>query len=93
MLNKIKGLNKTDNRTKLLIYNSSIMLIVKGLSILLSFFILPITIGYVSSSTYGVWLTISSIISWISFFDVGINNGLLNKFAECRAINDNIFLL
>lgn len=90
MLNKIKGLNKTDNRTKLLIYNSSIMLIVKGLSILLSFFILPITIGYVSSSTYGVWLTISSIISWISFFDVGINNGLLNKFAECRAINDNI---
>lgn len=86
------NINKGDinYRTKALVYNSSIMLVVKGLNILLSLFILPLTIGYVTSTTYGVWLTISSIISWISFFDIGINNGLLNKFATCRAIGDDI---
>lgn len=59
------------------------MFILKGISILCSFFMVPITIGYVSSYEYGIWLTISSLIAWLSFFDIGIGNGLRNKFIEC----------
>lgn len=54
----------------------------KGISIFLSLVIVPITIDYISPYQYGVWVTISSIIGWLSFFDIGFGNGLKNKFVE-----------
>lgn len=65
------------------------MLIIKGVSILLSLLLLPMTLDYVDSETYGIWLTISSMVAWVSFFDVGLSNGLKNKLAEALA-NDAI---
>jgi O-antigen/teichoic acid export membrane protein len=44
--------------------------------------LVPITIDYLDVVNYGVWLTISSFISWFSFFDIGLGNGLRNKFTE-----------
>lgn len=61
------------------------MLFIKGASILCGLLIIPLTLNYVDSETYGVWLTLSSMIAWISFFDIGINNGLRNKLAEAFA--------
>ncbi|MHC1732999.1 MAG: MATE family efflux transporter [Bacteroidales bacterium] len=37
------------------------------------------------ASEYGVWLTLSSIVGWFVFFDVGLTHGLRNKFAEAKA--------
>lgn len=48
----------------------------------------PLTIHYVSTEKYGIWLTISSIIAWFSFFDIGLGNGLKNKLAQALANND-----
>jgi O-antigen/teichoic acid export membrane protein len=59
----------------------------KGLSILLSLVIVPLTINYVSPYQYGLWLTLSSVIGWLSFFDIGFGNGLRNKFIEAIASN------
>jgi O-antigen/teichoic acid export membrane protein len=59
--------------------------IIKGLSIAISLVLVPLTINYVNPSRYGIWLTLSSIISWFSFFDIGFGNGLRNKFAEALA--------
>ena len=50
--------------------------------------LVPMTIHYVDEQTYGIWLTLSSIVSWLSFFDIGINNGLRNKLGESIANND-----
>jgi len=61
---------------------------IKVISILLSLLMLPITIGYVDADSYGVWLTLSSIVGWASFFNFGLNNGLRNKLTESLAIND-----
>lgn len=60
-------------------------LIIKGISIVISFITLPITLNYVDSATYGVWLTLSSIVGWFVFFDIGLTQGLRNKFAEAKA--------
>ncbi len=46
------------------------------------------TINYVSPAQYGIWLTISSIISWLNFFDVGFGNGLRNKLAHSLAVGE-----
>lgn len=57
----------------------------KGLGILLSLIIVPMTITYLSPERYGVWIALSSIIGWLSFFDIGFGNGLRNKFVEAIA--------
>lgn len=68
--------------------NISVSFVCKGLTILTSFLIVPLTLGYVGKVEYGIWMTISSIISWFSFFDIGLGNGLRNKLAEALAKND-----
>jgi O-antigen/teichoic acid export membrane protein len=57
----------------------------KGFSIAISLFLVPITIHYVNPTRYGIWLTLSSIVGWFNFFDIGLGNGLRNKFAEAVA--------
>jgi O-antigen/teichoic acid export membrane protein len=64
-------------------------LFIKGFSIAISLVFLPITLNYVDSSVYGVWLTLSSIVGWFVFFDIGLTQGLRNKFAEAVARGDS----
>lgn len=61
---------------------------IKGISMVVSFALVPLTIGYVSSELYGVWLTLSSILTWLSFFDIGFSKGLKNKLTEAIANDD-----
>lgn len=65
---------------------------IKGISILTGLMMVPLTISYVNQSQYGIWLTLSSVIAWFSFFDIGFGNGLRNKFAESKA-SGNDFLV
>jgi len=59
--------------------------LIKVSSIAISLAVVPLTLNYVDSSQYGIWLTLSSIVAWASFFDIGITHGLRNKFAEAKA--------
>src|SRR3954447_21221750 len=59
--------------------------LIKGVSIAISFLLVPMTIHYVNASQYGIWLALSSIITWMSFFDIGFTQGLRNKFGEAKA--------
>ena len=61
----------------------------KGSSIIISIVMVPLAINYVNVSQYGIWLTLSSIVVWFSFFDIGLTQGLRNKFAEAVAKGDN----
>ena len=68
--------------------NIVLMILIKGCSILLSLLLVPLTLDYVDNECYGVWLALSSMVVWISFFDIGINNGLRNKLTAALAHND-----
>lgn len=68
--------------------NIAAMILIKGGSVLIGFLLVPLTLHYVSSETYGVWLAVSSMVAWFSFFDIGINNGLKNKLTEALAHDD-----
>ena len=63
--------------------------IIRILSILISLLIVPLTINYVNPVQYGIWITLSSIIGWLGYFDIGIGNGLRNRFAESVALGDH----
>jgi len=63
--------------------------LMKGISIGISLITLPMTLNYVNPSRYGIWLTLSSIVAWFVFFDIGLTQGLRNKFADAKAKNDD----
>lgn len=87
MNNKLKNiLTSNDKRTALIKKNIAAGAIIRGISIIISLLLVPLTINYISPELYGIWLTISSIISWIGFFDIGFGNGLRNKLAESLAL-------
>lgn len=60
----------------------------KGLSIFINLALVPITIGYLDTFMYGLWLTLSSIVAWVSYFDMGLGHGFKNKMAEAIAHED-----
>lgn len=78
------GSERTINAKKNIIW----MLFVKSGNILIGLLLVPLTLHYVDNATYGLWLTLSSMVAWISFFDIGINNGLKNRLTEAIAHND-----
>lgn len=63
-------------------------LLAKGVSIVISLILVPMTLGYVTPEIYGIWLTLSSIIHWLTFFDIGFTQGLKNKLAQALANGD-----
>lgn len=76
------------SRGKRLKINMIIMFIVKFLSMGISFLYMPLLLHSLETEQYAVWLTLTSIVSWITLFDIGLGNGLRNKLAESLAIND-----
>lgn len=80
--------NRTSGRTKNITQNILLSLICKSSNILCSLLIVPLTIDYIDADRYGIWLTVSSIVGWILFFDLGLGNGFRNHFVKARAAND-----
>lgn len=79
---------KGDERSTRAKNNILASFICRGLNILIGFLVVPITFGYVGKVEFGIWMTISSIIQWFGYFDIGLGNGLRNKLAESLALND-----
>lgn len=50
-----------------------------------------LTLDYLGKAEYGIWLTLSSILTWFGYLDFGLGNGLRNKLTEALT-NDNLKL-
>lgn len=89
LYNKIKSFfNSGGQRTLAVKKNIIGSIAIKGFSIFIQLLLVPMTLGYLTSELYGIWLTVSSIILWLNFFDVGFTLGLKNKLTEALALND-----
>lgn len=78
---KQQSTDRTSAVTRNIIFSS----LLKGASILLSLLIVPLTLEYLGTEEYGLWLTITSVVAWLAFFDIGLGNGLRNNLTECLA--------
>lgn len=63
-------------------FNIAVSFALRALSIIISFLIVPYSLKLLDTNKYGIWLAISSTVSWISILDIGLANGLRNKVAE-----------
>jgi O-antigen/teichoic acid export membrane protein len=84
----LSGFNKGHERTVKAKKNIFFLILIKIVGILTSLMLVPIAIDYVNKDQYGVWLTVSSIVVWFSFFDIGLTNGMRNKFTEAISRGD-----
>jgi O-antigen/teichoic acid export membrane protein len=68
---------------------ASASFISKALTIVISFVSVPLTVHYLGSERYGVWLTIGSLLTWMSMTDFGIaGNALVNLLADAHGKED-----
>lgn len=81
-------LNKGNARSVAIKKNIAGSLFLKCISILVSLQVVPLTIDYINPTRYGIWLTLSSIIAWLSYFDLGFAHGFRNRFTEAKAKGD-----
>ena len=68
--------------------NLFLSVIFKYVNVILGLIMVPITLNYLDKTRYGLWTALYSILSWIFIFDIGIGNGLRNKFTELKAKNE-----
>lgn len=79
---------RMSGRSKEAVRNIVLSLGAKGISMLASLLIVPITIDYINPTQYGIWLSLSQIIAWVNYFDFGMANGFRNKYAEAKALGN-----
>jgi len=75
-------------RTILTKKNVAASFAIKGITILVSLILVPLTISYVNVERNGIWLTMYQMILWLNLFDIGLGNGMKNKLAEAKAMRN-----
>jgi O-antigen/teichoic acid export membrane protein len=59
------------------------------LTILISFVSVPLTVHYLGPERYGIWLTMSSLLTWMAMTDFGLaGNALVNVISEADGMDD-----
>jgi O-antigen/teichoic acid export membrane protein len=81
-------LSNKHERTKKAGKNIIASFLIKGISIFIGFILVPMTLNYLDQTRYGIWITISSFLTWFTFFEIGLGSGLKNKLAEALAVKD-----
>lgn len=68
--------------------NILVSFVCRSVGLALGFVLVPVMLGYLNPVRYGIWLTLVSIVGWFGFVDLGLGNGLRNRFAEALARDD-----
>lgn len=89
MIDMLKALMSPENsRNRMLRNNILLSGVIKAVGLLTSLLVVPATLDYLDKEQYGIWMTISSILIWFSFFDVGLGNGMRNYLAQSISAGD-----
>ncbi len=68
--------------------NVLLTILIKGLGVLIGFIYFPLSSDYLGQVKFGIFLILLSIVDWFLNFDIGIGQGLRNKFGEAVAKNE-----
>lgn len=82
-------ITKGDNRSVKAKKNILYSFVFKAIDAVVYFLVVPVTLGYLDKYSYGIWLTLNSILLWINTFDAGLGNGMRNCLTVSLASDDN----
>lgn len=56
---------------------------------LVSFIVVPLLLKALGTHDYGIWVTLTAMVTWLNLFDFGSGYSLKNKITESLVHNDN----
>jgi O-antigen/teichoic acid export membrane protein len=77
-------------RYQRIIHSTVAAAIARGVNLIVSFISVPLTVGYLGRDRYGVWVTISSLLIFLSFADLGLGGSLLNALSDAYGHEDRV---
>lgn len=63
-------------------------LAVRGATIAAGLISIPLTAQYLGTERFGMWLTLSTFLTWVSVADLGLSNSLMNALATADGRQD-----
>lgn len=60
----------------------------RAVTVVTSLITVPLVLGYLGAERYGMWLTLSSMITFLAMADLGVSRGLINHFAGALGKDD-----
>lgn len=92
MLIRRKGPGTTDSRStdryRRAILTSIASLLSRGVTVVTAIITVPLVLGYLGTERYGVWLTLSSLVTMLAVADLGVSRSLINHFSRAMGKND-----
>ena len=85
----IKRLSGGSDRSRSVSRNAGQSLIIKVIAMLIQFIQVPVVLSYLDDKSYGVYITISSIVLWAQNFDLGLGQGLRYKLTQAISLGQN----
>ncbi len=60
----------------------------RGVAVMANFFAVPLTVKYLGAERYGVWVTLTSILAYLTIVDMGVGSTAINGISEALAKGD-----
>src|SRR5256714_3146812 len=87
-LGRVPPANEGQQRYQRIIHSTVAATAARGLNLFVGFISVPLAVGYLGRERYGVWITISSLLAFLSFTDFGLGSSLLNAVADAHGCDD-----
>lgn len=81
---------RSKERHRRMLFSSLASAVARAISIVAALISVPLTLHYLGAERYGMWLALSSFLALLSFADLGLGNGLLNRIAAAHGQDDRI---
>jgi O-antigen/teichoic acid export membrane protein len=75
-------------RSRRAAYSAGCSFAARGLLVASTLISIPLTFGYLGYERFSVWMVFSSVMTMLSFADLGIGNGMINVFSRAVARDD-----
>jgi O-antigen/teichoic acid export membrane protein len=79
---------KSKERYRRILLTGGTTAIVKIFSAVINLFTVPLTLHYLGSEQYGLWMAISSFMALMNFADLGLGIGLLNEISRANGLEN-----
>lgn len=79
---------RSDERYRRVVLTTATQAVAKGVTLLVLLISIPLTIRYLGSERYGIWMMIASVVAMLQSADLGIGFGLMNMVAKSYGEGD-----
>jgi O-antigen/teichoic acid export membrane protein len=83
-----KSEDRSTERYRRAVWTGATSVLSRGASLLSSLASVPLTIGYLGTQRFALWMTINSLLVMLLFADLGLGNGLLTAISESHGKDD-----